>query len=83
MILENLVSLRPEIVQRLLSSCRSVKVKRIFLYMAEKHEHFWLPQLDLSRVDLGHGKRMLVPNGRYEKKYRITVPRDHQEEVPG
>jgi len=83
LILENLVSLRPEVVQRLLGSCRSVKVKRIFLYMAEKHGHSWLPQLDLSRVDLGHGKRMLVPNGRYEKKYRITVPRDHLEEVSG
>ncbi|PIP36127.1 MAG: hypothetical protein COS92_03820 [Desulfobacterales bacterium CG07_land_8_20_14_0_80_52_14] len=83
LILENLVSLRPELVQKLLDSCRSVKVKRLFLYMAEKHEHAWLSQLDLSRVDLGHGKRMLVPNGRYEKKYRITVPRDHQEEVSG
>ena len=83
LILENLVSLRPEVVQRLLGSCRSVKVKRLFLYMAEKHGHSWLPQLDLSRVDLGHGKRMLVPNGRYEKKYRITVPRDHLEEVSG
>jgi hypothetical protein len=83
LILESLVSLRPEVVQRLLVSCRSVKVKRLFLYMTEKHEHPWLPQLDLSRVDLGHGKRMLVSNGRYEKKYRITVPRDHQEEVSG
>jgi hypothetical protein len=51
--------------------------------MAEKHEHPWLPQLDLSRFDLGHGKRMLVPGGRYEKKYQITVPRDHLEEVSG
>jgi Transcriptional regulator, AbiEi antitoxin, Type IV TA system/Transcriptional regulator, AbiEi antitoxin N-terminal domain len=83
LILENLVSLRPEVVERLLFSCRSIKVKRLFLYMAEKHEHPWLPQLDLSRVDLGHGKRMLVSNGRYEKKYRITVPRDRQEEVSG
>jgi hypothetical protein len=83
LILESLVSLRPEIVQRLLVSCRSVKVKRLFLYMAEKHEHPWLPQLDLSRVALGKGKRMLVPGGRYEKKYRITVPRDHLEEVSG
>jgi hypothetical protein len=83
LILESLVSLRPEVVQRLLGSCRSVKVKRLFLYMAEKHEHPWLPQLDLSHVYLGKGKRMLVPGGRYEKKYRITVPRDHLKEVSG
>jgi hypothetical protein len=83
LILENLVSLRPEVVEGLLVSCRSIKVKRLFLYMVEKHEHPWLPQLDLSGVALGKGKRMLVPGGRYEKKYRITVPRDHMEEVSG
>ncbi len=83
LILENLVSLRPEIVQRLLVICRSIKVKRLFMYVAEKQGHSWVPQLDLSRIDFGRGKRMIVPNGRYDKKYRITVPRDHHEEVSG
>jgi len=79
LILENLVSLRPEIVQRLLVICRSIKVKRLFLYMAEKQGHSWVSQLDLWRVDFGKGKRMIVPNGRYDKKYRITVPANHYE----
>jgi len=83
LILENLVSLRPEIVQRLLVICRSIKVKRLFLYMAEKQGHSWVSQLDLWRVDFGKGKRMIVPNGRYDKKYRITVPANHYEEVSG
>ena len=34
--MENFVSLRSEIVQRLLVTCRSIKVKRLFMYMAEK-----------------------------------------------
>jgi len=83
LILENLVSLRPEIVQRLLVICRSIKVKRLFLYMAERQGHSWVSQLDLSRIDFGEGKRMIVPNGRYDRKYRITVPTDHHEDVSG
>jgi len=33
LIVENLVALRADVVQRLLEACRSVKVKRLFLYM--------------------------------------------------
>jgi hypothetical protein len=73
LVMGNLVTLRPEVVQGLLAACRSVKVKRLFLYMAENQEHAWLSQVDLSRVDLGKGKRMIVSNGRYDAKYRITV----------
>ncbi len=81
LILENLVSLRPDMVQRLLVMCRSIKVKRLFMYMAEKQGHPWVTDLDLSKIDLGKGKRMIVPNGKYDRKYLITVPRDYQEEV--
>lgn len=76
LIMENLVSLRPAVVQRLLEICRSVKVKRFFMYMAEKHEHQWVSQLDLSKVDFGKGKRMIVADGKLDKKYQITVPRE-------
>jgi hypothetical protein len=74
LIMENLVSLRPDLVAELLISCRSVKVKRLFLYMAETQDHPWFAKLDLSKVDLGKGKRMIVPHGRYDAKYQITVP---------
>jgi hypothetical protein len=75
LIIDNLLTLRPEVVLELLRSCRSVKVKRLFLYMAERQDHAWLAKLDLTKVDLGKGKRMIVPHGRYEAKYQITVPR--------
>ena len=78
LVMGNLVTLRPEVVQGLLEACRSVKVKRLFLYMAESHEHAWLSKVDVSKVDLGKGKRMIVPNGRYDAKYQITVPVDRE-----
>lgn len=74
LIMENLVALRADVVQRLLEACRSIKVKRLFLYMAEKKEHAWVSKLDVTKVDLGKGKRMIVPHGRLDKKYQITVP---------
>lgn len=78
LIMENLGTLRPAVVQELLTECRSVKVKRMFLYMAERQEHPWSLKLDVSKIDLGKGKRMIVPNGRYDAKYQITVPVDRE-----
>ncbi|MCX5844089.1 MAG: type IV toxin-antitoxin system AbiEi family antitoxin [Deltaproteobacteria bacterium] len=78
LIIENLVTLRPDVVQRLLTVCRSVKVKRLFFYMAERQEHPWLSKLDSSKIDLGKGKRMIVPHGRFDAKYQITVPADRE-----
>jgi hypothetical protein len=80
LIMENLATLRPEIVQELLVMCRSIKVKRLFMFMAEKHGHTWVSDLDVSRLNLGKGKRVIVPKGRFVSKYQITVPRDHYEE---
>ena len=81
-VMGNLVTLRSDIVQGLLEACRSVKVKRLFLYMAESQEHAWFSKVDLSKVDLGEGKRMIVLNGRYDPKYRITVPVDREGIAP-
>jgi len=78
LIMENLVTLRPDVIQGLLASCRSVKVKRLFLYMAERQEHTWLSMLDLSKIDLGKGKRVIIKNGRFNVKYQITVPIDRE-----
>ncbi|NOX87437.1 MAG: hypothetical protein GXO77_00290 [Calditrichaeota bacterium] len=75
-IMEALTSLRHGLVQRLLEACTSIKVKRLFLYMAEKQNHFWFNQLNLSKINLGSGKRMIVKNGMMDKKYLITVPKE-------
>ncbi|HED19659.1 MAG TPA: hypothetical protein ENI74_09180 [Gammaproteobacteria bacterium] len=72
-IIESLTSLRPGVVQRLLETCRSVKVKRLFMYTAEQMNHPWLDRLNLSRVDFGSGKRTIHPGGHLDKKYNLVV----------
>jgi len=75
-IMEGLVGLRPALMQQLLEQCRSVKVKRLFLYMAEKLQHPWFSKLNLKSVDLGSGKRVIAKDGVLDNKYKITVPED-------
>jgi hypothetical protein len=75
-LMQGLVNVRPARVMSLLMACASVKVKRLFLALAERHQHQWLAYLDLTKVDLGKGKRMLAPGGRLHPKYLITLPDD-------
>jgi hypothetical protein len=74
MLMEGLVNLRPRCLQTLLEQASSVKVKRLFLFFAERHGHAWFSQLDLNKIDLGSGKRVLVQDGKLNKKYQITLP---------
>ena len=75
-LMEGLRNLRPRRLQALLSDCRSVKVKRLFFWFAERHNHAWLQKLDRSTINLGKGKRVLVRGGKLDTKYNITVPKD-------
>ena len=75
-VMDGLGTLRPELVQQLLTACSSVKAKRLFLYLAEKSGHRWLDYVDASELDLGHGHRMLTAGGVYVSKYELTVPRE-------
>jgi hypothetical protein len=74
MLMEGLRTLSPKRLQRLLVECRSVKVKRLFLWFAERHNHAWLKQLNCEAINLGTGKRMLQRGGKLDPKYAITVP---------
>jgi hypothetical protein len=73
-LMEGLRNLSPRRLHTLLVACRSVKVKRLFLWFAERHEHAWLKKLDRKKIDLGHGKRMLVRGGKLDPTFNITVP---------
>lgn len=75
-IMEGLTQLRPTVVQELLESCTSVKVKRLFLYLAKKSNQPWFEYLNLKKVNLGSGKRHLFPGGVYNAEFQITVPKD-------
>jgi hypothetical protein len=73
-ILNGLLALRPEMVQSLLEACRSIKVKRLFLYLSERNQLPWLKDVNLNKVNLGSGKRVISKNGKYNAKYQISVP---------
>ena len=73
-VMEGLVNLRPQLVEKLLQECKSVKVKRLFFWYADRHAHAWFKRLNQSSVDLGKGKRQLVRKGHFDTRYQITLP---------
>jgi hypothetical protein len=77
-IFEFLTSLRPDVVQVLLESVNSIKVKRLFLYIAEKQNHSWFKSLKLDGINLGSGKRVIEKNGVLDQQYNITIPKETQ-----
>ncbi|MCP5178995.1 MAG: type IV toxin-antitoxin system AbiEi family antitoxin [Pseudomonadales bacterium] len=74
--MEGLTNLRPKILQALLEQCTSVKVKRLFFYFADRHQHGWLRHLARDTIGMGSGKRMIVKGGKYIAAYQITVPEE-------
>ncbi|WP_136078293.1 type IV toxin-antitoxin system AbiEi family antitoxin [Pontiella desulfatans] len=74
-VFDGLGALRPQEVQKLLEACRSVRVKRLFLWMARDCAHPWLKHVDPDRVDLGSGKRVVYDGGELDRELLITVPR--------
>lgn len=80
-LMQGLTTLRPHLLDVLLGQCRSIKAKRLFLALAERHQHAWLPHLNLDNLDLGSGKRVLVQGGRLHPKYQITLPADLDEQL--
>ncbi len=76
MIMEGLVNLRPRRLQALLEDARSIKVKRLFFFFADRHHHKWLDYVDRNKISLGSGKRMIFKGGKLDPDYKITVPED-------
>lgn len=78
LLLQGLADLSSRRLLALLAVCRSVKVKRLFLALASRYRHQWVDRVvqaaDRGEIDLGKGKRSLVPGGRLHPKYLITVP---------
>lgn len=74
LLMEGLTGLRPDFAQELLAACRSIKAKRLFLFLADLCGHGWVDKLDVLNLDLGKGKRSVVKGGRLDHRYQITVP---------
>ncbi|RAW02595.1 type IV toxin-antitoxin system AbiEi family antitoxin [Pseudochryseolinea flava] len=75
-LMEGLSNLRPKVVQELLEKCTSVKVKRLFLFMATKAKHQWLNYVDHTKIDLGKGDRSILPGGVFNATFHISVPKE-------
>ncbi len=80
LLMQGLSDLSSRRVLELLAVCRSVKAKRLFLALASRHSHHWLAPVveavDRGEVELGKGKRSLVPGGSLHPKYLITMPEE-------
>ena len=75
-ILEKLALLDPAIAEQMLVQCRSIKVKRLFMWFAELQEQPWFEKIDISKIDLGSGNRVIAKQESYlDAKYQITFPR--------
>ena len=74
--LEGLRTLRPQLMQSLLEVCTSIKVKRLFLFMAERAALPVAACLDQNSITLGSGDRTLTPGGAYVAKFGLIVPQE-------
>ncbi len=73
--MEGLVNLSPRRLQSLLENAKSIKVKRLFFFFTDRHQHSWLKRINRQKIDLGKGKRELVKGGKLDPQYQITVPK--------
>ncbi len=76
MLMQGLTNLSPSRLNKLLANCHNIKVKRLFLWFAERHNHTWFARLNQNKINLGSGKRMLLPGGLLNHKYLITLPKE-------
>jgi hypothetical protein len=76
--MEGLMDMRPKVLQSLLEECKSIKVKRLFLFMADQAKLPCLKKLNLCGINLGSGKRVIVLGGNFDSRYQITYPKGFQ-----
>jgi hypothetical protein len=74
-VMGGLLNLRPTLMQSLLEACNSIKVKRLFLFMADKANLPVMKHLDQTAIDLGSGIRPVVQDGAYDSRYRLMLPK--------
>lgn len=73
-LMQGLVNLSPRKLDVLLKACKSVKVKRLFFWLAKRQAYPWFSKLNVEDYDLGSGKRVVAKGGKLDVDYLITVP---------
>lgn len=79
-VIENLRLLRPVVMQEMLMQCSSIKVKRLFLYLAEEYQLPVFKYLEVKKFDIGRGKRVIGNGGIYIPQYKLSVPKLNRED---
>jgi hypothetical protein len=79
-VFQGLRQMRPQLAQKALEKCLSIKAKRLFLHFAERNNFPFLKELNFSTINLGSGDRKISEGGSYDAKYRISVPIIREEE---
>jgi len=82
-LMQGLTQLSPKKLGLLLNSCRSVKVKRLFFWLADRFDYPWCGRLDVNDYDLGSGKRVIAKAGKLDSRYGITIPQEFYRENAG
>jgi hypothetical protein len=71
-IMELVTVLKPSLMNELLEQCKSIKVKRLFLFLASQTGYTWYNKINRS-IDLGSGVREIDKGGSYNKEFNIVV----------
>lgn len=77
-LIQGMTTLSPRALQALLEKCSSIKVKRLFLWFAKRHNYVWFTKLNLEKIELGSGKRVIEKGGELDKDFLITVPKNFE-----
>jgi hypothetical protein len=72
-IFELMTVLKPNLLNDLLAQCKSVMVKRLFMYLASQTGYSWFKKLEKDKIDLGSGVRVIDKTGYFDKEYKIIV----------
>lgn len=75
-IFEGLTTLRPNLINELLSKCESKKILRLFCFFMNFYNHQWKSFVNIDNIEIGTGKMQIVKGGVLDKKYLITVPKE-------
>lgn len=76
-IFQGLANLSPRKVQRLLERSNAIQTNRLFLFFGHYYMHQWMKKINITKINLGSGKRNIVSKGKLDKQYSITVPEEY------
>lgn len=79
--MQGLPTLSPQRLNHRLQHSINIKVKRLFLWLAERYQSLWIKKIELQKLSMesgapGSGKRAIAKGGKLDPEYLITVPKD-------